>query len=299
MGRVQVETGKRLRVAIIGSGNIGTDLLYKVRQSKHLKCTLMVGRRIDSPGLERARKMGIQTSPDGLEGLKANIANIDLVFDATSASEHILIADALQNKKVALINLTPAPLGRFFIPFVTNDPEIIHENAHLNMVTCGGQTSIPLLHILASALSIKSVEIVSTIASNSAGLATRENLDEYIANTERAIGEETDIQDVKVMLVINPAIPEIVMHTSIYISGSDLVEKNARDLVNERINEMNEKGPNIKLIASPSFINENTIHFAVEVSGSGDYLPTYSGNLDIINVAAIQAAETISQTMAR
>jgi acetaldehyde dehydrogenase (acetylating) len=293
-----LETGKRLRVAIIGSGNIGTDLLYKVRRSKHLKCTLMVGRRTDSPGLERANKMGIQTSPDGLEGLKANITNIDLVFDATSASEHILIADTLQNKNVALINLTPAPLGSFYIPLVTNNPKMIHANSHLNMVTCGGQTSIPLLHILSSNLNLHSVEVVSTIASNSAGLATRKNLDEYIANTERAISEETGVQEVKVMLVINPAIPEIVMHTSMYVSGPDLVEDKAQDLINQRIKEMNVNNPNVKLIASPTFVSLNTIHFAVEVSGSGDYLPTYSGNLDIINVAAIQAAESISKSVA-
>jgi acetaldehyde dehydrogenase len=255
----------------------------------------MVGRRLDSPGLERANKMGIQTSPDGLEGLKANIGNIDLVFDATSASDHIKIAKTLQNKNVALINLTPAPLGSFYIPLVTNNPEMIHANCHLNMVTCGGQTSIPLIHILSSNMKINSVEVVSTIASNSAGLATRKNLDEYIANTERAISEETDIQEIKVMLVINPAIPEIVMHTSIYVSGPALVVENIGDLINERIKEMNVNNPNIKLIALPTFINSNTIHFAVQVSGSGDYLPSYSGNLDIINVAAIQAAESISR----
>jgi acetaldehyde dehydrogenase len=166
------------------------------------------------------------------------------------------------------------------------------------MVTCGGQTSIPLIHTLCSNLKINSVEVVSTIASNSAGIATRKNLDEYIANTERAIVEETGIQETKVMLVINPAVPEIVMHTSIYVSGSDLLVKNVQDLVYLRIKEMNVSNPNIRLIAVPTFINFNTIHFAVEVSGSGDYLPAYSGNLDIINVAAIQAAEDISRSMA-
>ena len=294
VGRVYLETGMRLRFAIIGSGNIGTDLLYKVRRSKHLKCTLMVGRRLDSPGLERANKMGIQTSPDGLEGLKANIKNIDLVFDATSASEHILIASTLQNKNIALINLTPAPLGSFYIPLVTNSPEIIRINSHLNMVTCGGQTSIPLIHILSSNAKINSVEVVSTIASNSAGIATRKNLDEYIANTERAIIQETGIQEAKVMLVINPAVPEIVMHTSVYVSGPELVIGNVQNLINQRIKEMNVNNPNVMLIASPTFVSLDTIHFAVEVSGSGDYLPTYSGNLDIINVAAIHAAENIS-----
>jgi acetaldehyde dehydrogenase len=166
------------------------------------------------------------------------------------------------------------------------------------MVTCGGQTSIPLIHILSTNLKINSVEVVSTIASNSAGIATRKNLDEYIANTERAIVEETGIQEVKVMLVINPAIPEIVMHTSIYVSALELRVEDVQNLINKRIGEMNISNPNIKLIAAPTLINANTIHFAVEVSGSGDYLPTYSGNLDIINVAAIQAAENISQSAA-
>jgi acetaldehyde dehydrogenase len=254
----------------------------------------MVGRRLDSPGLMRANKMGIQTSSDGLEGLLSHIANIDLVFDATSASDHIHTASILRNENVSLINLTPAPLGNFYIPLITNNPEIIHAKSHLNMVTCGGQISIPLIHLLSTNFKIDSVEIVSTIASNSAGLATRKNLDEYIANTERAIIEETDIPEVKVMLVINPAIPEIVMHTSIYISGPDLKIEEVYDLILNRIKAMNVNNLNVMLIASPTFIGFDTIHFAVEVSGSGDYLPTYSGNLDIINVAAILAAEDIS-----
>jgi acetaldehyde dehydrogenase len=289
-----LSTGSRLRVAIIGSGNIGTDLLYKVRRSKNLKCTLMVGRRFDSPGLARAKAMGIQISVEGLEGLKSHIKNIDLVFDATSASEHHLISKAFQDEEVALINLTPAPLGDFYIPLVTNNVNLIHSKAHLNMVTCGGQTSIPLINILSTHFKFDSVEVVSTIASNSAGLATRKNLDEYISNTERAITQETNIKNVKVMLVINPAIPEIVMHTSIYFSGEELDVKEMTKLINNRVAEMNLNNPNIKLIVEPTFTGLNTVHLAVEVSGSGDYLPRYSGNLDIINVAAIKAAEDIA-----
>ncbi len=289
-----MSSGNRLRVAIIGSGNIGTDLLYKVRRSKKLKCSLVVGRRLDSPGLSRASKMGIQTSAEGLEGLRAHIHNIDLVFDATSASEHLLVADALKDENVALINLTPAPIGDFYIPLVTGKSELINAKSHLNMVTCGGQTSIPLIHILGVNQRLDAVEVVSTIASNSAGLATRKNLDEYISNTERAIVSETSIQNVKVMLVINPAVPEIVMHTSIYIVGKDLNLENIETLLNNRIAQMNISNPNIELIASPTFFGLETVHFAVEVSGSGDFLPKYSGNLDIMNVAAIAAAEEIA-----
>ena len=290
----KLSPGNRLRVAIIGSGNIGTDLLYKVRRSKNLKCTLMVGRRLDSPGLLRANKMGIKTSAEGLQGLLENIENIDLVFDATSAFEHMKIHEAVKDKEVALINLTPAPLGDFYIPLVTRKSELLNSKSHLNMVTCGGQTSIPLIHAISMNLKISAVEVVSTISSSSAGLATRENLDEYISNTERAIVSETEIQSVKVMLVINPAVPEIVMHTSIYVSGEGLNLESARKIVSSRISEMSISNPNIKLISTPTFIGLDTIHFAVEVSGSGDFLPKYSGNLDIINVAAIQAAEEVS-----
>ena len=289
-----MSSGNRLRVAIIGSGNIGTDLLYKVRRSKNLKCTLMVGRRSDSPGLLRANKMGIKTSDEGLQGLLENIENIDLVFDATSAFEHMKIYDAVKNKEVALINLTPAPLGDFYIPLVTKKSGLLNSKSHLNMVTCGGQTSIPLIHAISTNLTISAVEVVSTISSSSAGLATRENLDEYISNTERAIDSETEVRNVKVMLVINPAVPEIVMHTSIYVSGDNLNVESVHKIISARISEMNKSNPNIKLISNPTFFGLDTIHFAVEVSGSGDFLPKYSGNLDIINVAAIQAAEEVS-----
>jgi acetaldehyde dehydrogenase len=254
----------------------------------------MVGRSSDSPGLLRANKMGIKTSADGLEGLLENIENIDLVFDATSAFEHMKIYEAVKNKEVILINLTPAPLGDFYIPLVTRKSQLLNSKSHLNMVTCGGQTAIPLIHVISTNLNISAVEVVSTISSSSAGLATRENLDEYISNTERAIVSETDVQNVKVMLVINPAIPEIVMHTSIYVSGVGLNLESARKIISARISEMNLTNPNIKLISTPTFFGLDTFHFAVEVSGSGDFLPKYSGNLDIINIAAIQAAEEVS-----
>ena len=284
----------RLRVAIIGSGNIGTDLLYKVRRSNHLKCTLMVGRRKDSPGLAKAREMGIETNAEGLKGLLEHVKNLDLIFDATSAADHIEISAALEDSKVAIINLTPAPLGDFFIPLIT-----LNENRsnHLNMVTCGGQTSIPLLFHLAQEFEISEVEIVSTIASSSAGIATRRNLDEYISNTERAITDITRISIVKVMLLVNPAIPEIVMHTSFYICGKNLNEVRVTALLDRVIAQINIANPHYRLISSPKFISEDTIHFAVEVEGSGDFLPKYSGNLDIINLAAIQAAESLTRPL--
>jgi acetaldehyde dehydrogenase len=282
---------RRLRVAIIGSGNIGTDLLFKVRRSDRLKCTLMVGRRIESPGLAIAREMGIETSTEGLSGLLDHIESLDLIFDATSAADHLEIASALAGKNIALINLTPAPLGEFFIPLVTR-----YENGvkHLNMVTCGGQTSIPILFRLAQEFDITEAEVVSTIASSSAGLATRQNLDEYISNTERAIVMTSKIKNVKVMLMINPAVPEIVMHTSIYLRGPNLQEPKLVTCLQAVLKEMASVNPHYKLISPLKPVSLDTYHFAVEVEGSGDYLPKYSGNLDIINLAAIQAAEALA-----
>jgi acetaldehyde dehydrogenase len=281
----------RLRVAIIGSGNIGTDLLYKVRRSNSLKCTLMVGRRVDSPGLSRAREMGIETSTQGLQGLLDHLKNLDLVFDATSALDHLEISGALVGSDVAIINLTPAPLGDFYVPLVTLNES---GSKHLNMVTCGGQTSIPLLVELTKEFEVTEAEVVSTIASNSAGIATRRNLDEYISNTERAITATAGITRVKVMLLVNPAIPEIVMHTSLYVSGKNLDELRVNSCLKNVIGKINLVNPNYRLISEPQKISSNTIHFAVEVEGTGDFLPKYSGNLDIINLAAIQAAESLA-----
>jgi acetaldehyde dehydrogenase (acetylating) len=285
---------ENLRVAIIGSGNIGTDLLYKLRRINNLKCVLMVGRRENSVGLGHAKRMGINTSSKGLEGLLENISNIDLVFDATSAIDHVVNSEKLRKSGVAVINLTPAPLGDFYVPLVSSNELAIKPNVHLNMVTCGGQTTIPLISALASEFQLSAVEVVSTIASNSAGLATRENLDEYILNTERAITSLTGVQDVKVMLMINPAVPEITMNTSIYISGEEMEKSKVETLIHNRLIEMSIFNPGISLVTSPSKIIDDVIHFSVQVVGSGDFLPKYAGNLDIINVAAIRAALEVS-----
>ena len=235
--------------------------------------------------------MGIETSTEGLSGLLDHIESLDLIFDATSAADHLEIASALAGKNIALINLTPAPLGEFFIPLVTR-----YENGvkHLNMVTCGGQTSIPILFRLAQEFDITEAEVVSTIASSSAGLATRQNLDEYISNTERAIVMTSKIKNVKVMLMINPAVPEIVMHTSIYLRGPNLQEPKLVTCLQAVLKEMASVNPHYKLISPLKPVSLDTYHFAVEVEGSGDYLPKYSGNLDIINLAAIQAAEALA-----
>ena len=286
----------RYRVAILGTGNIGTDLLYKVRRNKFLKCSYFVGRRSDSPGLLRAETLGVAALSGGIEELAEYLPSIDLVFDATSARDHLEHAPILLSAGVDLINLTPAKVGDFYVPGVV---PILEESSgqprHLNMVTCGGQATIPLIYAVKNGIpTISEVEIVSTISSSSAGPATRLNLDEYIENTEKAISQLTGIEKSKVMLVLNPAKPEISMHTSVYLSGSDLSAQAIDEIINLRVVELRDYCPDFQLTSSATKLNNGSVHFSLTVVGAGDYLPKYAGNLDIINLAAIKAAEELA-----
>jgi acetaldehyde dehydrogenase (acetylating) len=289
-------SGNRLRIAIIGSGNIGTDLLIKVRRSGILKCSLFVGRRLDSPGLERARKLGIQVTDGGVEALLEKSSSLDLIFDATSAEQHNSNFEQYMKLGLSIINLTPAPVGQFYVPLVTDDLTLMNlMDKHLNMVTCGGQTVIPILHSITNGGdTVLEAEIVSTISSNSAGIATRQNLDEYIANTESAIKKLTLIEKSKVMLILNPAVPEIIMHTSCYLTIDNPDLERIKFNLKSMLNEMQIKNPGLKLINEPVILKNSVVHFAIVVEGHGDYFPKYAGNLDIINVAAVSAAESLA-----
>lgn len=285
-----------LRVAILGTGNIGTDLLFKVRRSEVLKCSFFVGRRRDSPGLQRAKSMGISALPGGLEELKDHLSNVDLVFDATSAADHLQHAGILLEERCHVINLTPAPSGEFFVPGVTAiSVASLNGSVNLNMVTCGGQTTIPFVSRLMHAFeNVGSVEIASTLSSSSAGPATRRNLDEYIANTERAITSLTGVSSAKAMLVLNPAKPEIMMHTSVYMTGTGLSVSAAQRETYAVLENMRDYVPGISIISEPKCLGPELLHFSIGVEGAGDYLPKHAGNLDIINVAAIRAAEELA-----
>ena len=286
---------RKYRVAILGSGNIGMDLLFKVRRSKSLKCSYIVGRRADSPGLIRASSLGISALSGGFNELEAHLENIDLVFDATSAKDHLIHAPLLAERGVHVINLTPAPLGNYFVPNVTQILKLDSGAHNLNMVTCGGQTTIPPIHAITKVVhGIEEVEVVSTISSSSAGPATRRNLDEYIQNTETAIRQLTGIHNVKAMLVLNPAKPEVMMHTSVYISGKEINLNSIRKAVHQASENVSIYCPGYKISSEPTLIKGDIFHFSLSVTGTGDYLPPYSGNLDIINVAAINAAENLA-----
>lgn len=279
----------KLKVAILGSGNIGTDLLIKSLRSKYIKPVLFAGRTLTSAGMKKAAELGVPVSDEGINFIVKNPGCCDLVFDATSASAHIKHAEILKKLGKIVIDMTPSKIGKMCIPSVNADECLNLDN--VNMVTCGGQAAIPLCCAIAQTQSdVEYIEIVSSISSSSAGAATRANLDEYIHTTENGIQHFTGLSRSKVILNLNPAIPCIKMKTTIFarIKNPDMdalsaavktVEKRVREYV-----------PGYEIIVGPTIENARVI-ITVMVKGLGDYLPDYAGNLDIINCAAIEMAE--------
>ncbi len=280
---------KKLNVVILGTGKLATDLLVKVTKSTFLHCVAFVGRRHGSPGIAYAKGLGIHTSTDGIHYLKEIQDEFELVFDVTNAKSHLVHAPILLQMKKKVIDLTPSHLGAMVVPSVNIDKVIEEEN--VSMISCGGQSSLPILNVFSTVCKqIDAIEIVSSISSNSAGSGTRVNIDEYIEKTEHAIQDFTQCKQVKAMLILNPAEPPISMKTTLYVKTTfeDL------ELLNKKILEMIQhvQGyvPGYRMSVAPSK-SEGVINLSLEIRGAGDHLPNYSGNLDIINSAAIQVAE--------
>jgi len=283
-----------IKVAILGSGNIGTDLLIKAMKSPHLNCTMFAGRNFNSSGMKKANSLGIPISDRGIEALLAAPDSFDIVFDATSAVAHQAHWEALKKLGKMVIDMTPAKLGSMCVPAI-NAEEVLRAGAkNLNMITCGGQASIPIAYALSQVhKGIDYIEVASSIASRSAGPATRYNMDEYIHTTEEALQQFSGATHTKAILILNPAHPPIDMQTTIYakIANPDL------DAMRESVSGMVEKiksyVPGYQLIVPPT-IEGGRVMVTVKVLGNGDYLPPYAGNLDIINCAAIAMAEMVA-----
>lgn len=280
-----------MNVAILGSGQIGTDLLIKLSKLSEFNVVLVSGRREDSPGLKIAREMSIPTSTSGIEGILA-LNGLDVLIDCTSAADHILHWAALKNLEIHVLDMTPAKIGDVYIPNVLRTKSKVEQNyLNLNLVTCGGQSSAPLVSALSKILNITRVEIASNIASLSAGPATRANIDEYIDTTEKVLAAVSGAKETKAILVLNPAVPPITMQTTIYVdfeSDTDIENKVILDQINLVVRQMQTYVPGVRLLMRP-VIAANRVTITLQVKGNGDYLPSYSGNLDIINAAAIQA----------
>jgi len=290
----------RVDVAIVGSGNIGTDLLYKLLRSEVLAPRWMVGIDPDSEGLRRARELGLETSSDGPGWLLELDDRPALVFDATSAAVHATWAPRFAAAGVRAVDLTPAAVGPYLVPSVNLGA---HRDApNVNLTTCGGQATIPVVHAVARIVPVEYAEIVSTVASRSAGPGTRANIDEFTRTTARGLEVVGGAVRGKAIIVLNPADPPIMMRVTVATSLPDGTDTAAvGDSVVEMVAEVQRFVPGYRLRSEPHFDGASAasggrgrMTALLEVEGAGDFLPAYSGNLDIMTAAATRVGELLA-----
>ena len=285
----------KLKIAIIGTGNIGTDLMVKVMRSAHMTCTLFAGRNFNSAGMKRANALGVTISDRGIEAIINDPAICDVVFDCTSAHAHTGHWAILNQLGKTVIDMTPAKLGELCVPAINATQCLATGARNINMITCGGQSSIPIAYAISQVHGdIDYIEVASSIASRSAGPATRHNLDEYIETTQDALQKFSGARRAKAILILNPANPPIDMQTTIYAKIADPDLGAIQASVAAMVEKLKQYVPGYQLIVPPT-IEGGKVITTVKVLGAGDYLPQYAGNLDIINCAAIAMAERIAQ----
>lgn len=286
----------KLKIGIIGTGNIGTDLMIKVMRSEHMTCSLFAGRNFNSAGMKRANALSVTISDRGIEAIVNNPEICDLVFDCTSAHAHVEHWAILKKLGKTVIDMTPAKLGEFCVPAI-NAAECLATGArNINMITCGGQSSIPIANAISKVHNdIEYIEVASSIASRSAGPATRYNLDEYIETTQNALRNFSGARRTKAILILNPANPPIDMQTTIYAKIADPDLPAIQAAVAAMVARLKTYVPGYQLIVPPTVEGDRVIT-TIKVLGAGDFLPQYAGNLDIINCAAIAMAERIAKS---
>jgi acetaldehyde dehydrogenase len=284
---------KKIKIGIIGTGNIGTDLLIKTLNSDFIEPSVFVGRRDSSDGIKKALSLGVNVSFKGLDYFKENPKCCDVIFDCTNAVSAIENYKIFKERGIKVIDLTPAKLGEMCIP--TINPQAILINDNVNMITCGGQASVPLLHQMSclSKTPIEYIELVSQISSKSAGMATRWNIDQYIETTEFAIKKFTGCKECKVILNLNPAEPEVHMQNTMFIKMEELPFDSIIDSLTKKIKEIKSYIRTYDMTMIPVINDDGIIIFSIKAEGAGDYLPPYAGNLDIINCAAIKILENL------
>lgn len=280
----------KLKVGIIGTGNIGTDLLYKSLKSDKIEPTLFMGKRNDSEGIQIAKRLGIPTSINSIEALIHHPEQCDLVFDATTASAHYEHARILKRLGKKVIDMTPARVGKMCIPAI-NAQDCLNED-NINMVTCGGQASVPIIKAVSTAMNgrVRYAEVIATIASKSAGIGTRNNIDEFTQTTKDAIIQIGKVNNAKAIIVLNPANPPITMHNTIYLDVENPDMPRISDSVHYMVKKVQKYVPGYAISLEPTLENGHVV-VMVQVTGAGDYLPAYAGNLDIISCAGVKMAE--------
>jgi acetaldehyde dehydrogenase (acetylating) len=283
----------KLKAGIIGSGNIGTDLMYKIERSKYLEMSVMIGIDPHSDGLKRAKDRGITVIDNGIEGFLKNPDLADILFDATTAKAHYKHHEILTKLNKKIVDLTPAAIGPFVVPPVNLKEEL--DAPDVNMVTCGGQATIPIVHAIHRVVPVEYAEIVATVASKSAGPGTRANIDEFTRTTARAIEKVGGAKKGKAIIILNPAEPPIIMRNTIHA----LMEETGKEeeivrSIESMIKEVQTYVPGYRLRSEPMFDGKRISVF-LEVEGAGDYFPPYSGNLDIMTASAVKVGEELAK----
>lgn len=290
---------KRINCALIGSGNIGADLLYKVKRSTLLNPVWMVGIDPASEGLALAKNLGIKTTAEGIDALLPKLAGdeIRIAFDATSAYAHAEHARKLNDHGVMVIDLTPAAIGPLCIPPVNLAEHTQAAEMNVNMVSCAGQATIPIVHAVSSVQAVDYAEIVASLASQSVGPGTRANLDEFTYTTSTAICAVGGARRGKALAVINPAEPPMIMRNTISCLTDEAPDRVAiTAAVLAMVERVQVYVPGYRLVNGPTY-DGNRVTVFMEVAGLGDYLPRYAGNLDIMTAAATHTAETFAARM--
>jgi acetaldehyde dehydrogenase len=282
----------KVKVAIIGSGNIGTDLMYKVKRSPVLEVGMVVGVEPASEGLALARKEGFKTTHEGISALLRDPDGIEIAFDATTAKAHKIHAPLLEKAGIIAIDLTPAAIGPYVIPPVNIKQHIGAKN--INLTTCGGQATIPIVEAINRAGGVQYAEIVATIASKSAGPGTRQNIDEFTQTTARGLEKMGGAKKGKAIIILNPAEPPIMMRDTVYAIVENVDPEAITRSIHEMVKTVSAYVPGYRLRSEPIF-DGNKVTVFIEVEGAGDYLPKYSGNLDIMTASAVKVAEEMAR----
>jgi acetaldehyde dehydrogenase len=289
----------RIKVAIVGSGNIGTDLMYKLLEEPgHMELAMVAGIEPESEGLKRARDEGIEATYEGIQPVLDD-DEIKIVFEATSAKAHMKNAPEYREAGKIAVDLTPAAQGPYVVP-VANLTEHLDED-NVNLMTCGAQATTPMVYAVSRVIPVRYAEMVSTVASLSAGPGTRQNIDEFTFTTARGLEEIGGAQDGKAIIILNPANPPLIMRNTVYIvpEEDEVDEDEITNSVEEIVSEVQKAVPGYQLKNGPTFDERDTpwgekkpvIMMFLEVEGAGHFLPKYSGNLDIMTAAARKVGE--------
>lgn len=284
---------KKIKTGIIGPGNIGLDLLKKVMRSKYLEPSMVVN-IFRSKGIELAESLSIPTSIDGIKDI-LNKDDIDIVFDCTSATAHLEHAPLIKAANKIAIDLTPAAVGPYCVPSVNLKDDFFNEK-NVNMVTCAGQATVPIVAAIKEAVGVEYAEIVASISSKSAGPGTRANIDEFIVTTRMALEKVAGADKAKVIIVLNPAEPPIFMRNTIYTKVKNIDLPRIKQAVHDMVEKVKTYVPGYTILLGP-IIKDDIVTTMVQVEGLGDYLPIYAGNLDIITSAAVHTGEGFAKKL--